>query len=109
MEVNLNFQPGSDPSLEGRFFFFKVNRMEEDKHGKFLNGTGQDIILFWPGDAYYALALSKFSGKPLSGLLQQFSEKQNWNEINRELGITPGSEKFKLFKEWVDEISVYPQ
>ena len=61
---------------------------------------GEDLgsLLAKPGDAFYAYTLSSFTGKPVSGIIDLFTKKQNWQEVTAELGIKPGSKNFNELK-----------
>ncbi len=50
---------------------------------------------------YFAAALSKLSGKPISVVIDLYksNKSKGWGALAKELGIKPGSKEFKLLKE----------
>lgn len=54
-----------------------------------------------PAEVYFAAALSKLSGKPISVVIDLYksNKSKGWGALAKELGIKPGSKEFKLLKE----------
>jgi hypothetical protein len=51
-----------------------------------------------PADVYYASVLSSATDKPVSEVVELYSEKKGWGAVAKELGIKPGSEAFHELK-----------
>ena len=51
-----------------------------------------------PADVYYASVLSSATDRPVSEVVELYSEKKGWGAVAKELGIKPGSEAFHELK-----------
>jgi len=51
-------------------------------------------------NAYFAVALSRLSGKPVDDLMREYDPRngKGWKEIIDELGVKPGTKEFKILK-----------
>lgn len=54
-----------------------------------------------PAEVYFAAALAKISGKPLTMVVELYKKNSNkgWGALAKELGIKPGSPEFKALKD----------
>ena len=51
-----------------------------------------------PSDVYYGYVLSTTTNKPISSVMNMYTEKKGWGSVAQELGIKPGSDEFHALK-----------
>ena len=51
-----------------------------------------------PSDVYYGYVLSTTTNKPISSVMNMYTEKKGWGSVAQDLGIKPGSDEFHALK-----------
>lgn len=51
-----------------------------------------------PSDVYYGYVLSTTTNRPISSVMNMYTETKGWGSVAQELGIKPGSDEFHALK-----------